>query len=175
MQMTTTKRPSVARLLLMASAYKTQLGQRIASRRKFLDLSQPELASILGVTPQTISRWERGEHLPMKGGQMDRLITALEISPEELLAGLKPERKGTGLVSTSADRLERLEESVGRMEEKLDQLLGSEPTPEFEGGLVSEVREALRPIERMTEERMRREAQEIAEPHRQAKRATGGK
>jgi transcriptional regulator with XRE-family HTH domain len=40
------------------------LGQRIRAARKRLGLSQPELASLLGVSQVTISQWERGQSRP---------------------------------------------------------------------------------------------------------------
>lgn len=41
-------------------------GKKIAARRRFLGLSQKDLARILGVDPCTIRSWEKGSHRPMK-------------------------------------------------------------------------------------------------------------
>lgn len=39
-------------------------GKRIEERRRLLDLTQQELADLLGVRQGTISKWERGERRP---------------------------------------------------------------------------------------------------------------
>ena len=43
---------------------KAHFGKRIAQRRKRLGLSQKELAEMLGITPQSVSKWECGAALP---------------------------------------------------------------------------------------------------------------
>ena len=43
---------------------KNKIGQFIAFHRKRLGMTQTELAAILGVSNKTVSRWERGLHLP---------------------------------------------------------------------------------------------------------------
>ena len=37
-----------------------QIGSRILSRRKQLRMTQEELANRLGITPEALSKWERG-------------------------------------------------------------------------------------------------------------------
>ncbi len=54
-------------------------------RRKFL--TQKELAARVGVTYQSVQRWEAGLGLPYPATQR-KLIAALEIDPAEFLAVL---------------------------------------------------------------------------------------
>ena len=42
----------------------TQIGQRIKQMREAHSIKQNELAQSLYVTPQAVSKWERGENLP---------------------------------------------------------------------------------------------------------------
>ncbi len=61
-----------------------RIGRRIAEARRNKGLSQAELAAVLGVSFQAVSRWERGESMP----EIHRLLPlagALEVSLEELL------------------------------------------------------------------------------------------
>lgn len=65
---------------------KTRIGQFIAAHRKRLGMTQTELASILGVSNKTVSRWERGLHLP----DYDEVLTASElfgVSVKDFLTG----------------------------------------------------------------------------------------
>ncbi len=41
-----------------------KLGQKIASKRKDLGMTQAEFAEMMSVTRQTVSRWESGSVLP---------------------------------------------------------------------------------------------------------------
>ena len=76
--------------------------------RKKLGLSQEELAEMLGVSRNTISRWERGEFNPTadKLAALEQLITQLEgpVAPEEVPV-LKEEEVPPQIVPTKAERL----------------------------------------------------------------------
>ena len=61
-------------------------GKRISNSRKNKNLTQEELASRLGVTPQAVSRWERGNAMPDIEFLMP-LSAMLDIPVEDLLTG----------------------------------------------------------------------------------------
>lgn len=80
----------------------------IYATRKKLGLSQEKLAEALGVSRNTISRWERGEFNPTvdKLAALEQLLTQLEepVAPEEAPA-LKEEVAPPPVVPTKAKRL----------------------------------------------------------------------
>ena len=64
------------------------ISERLFNLRKNKNLSQEELANILGVSRQTISKWETGESTP----DFDKIIPLCEfygITSDELLSGKK--------------------------------------------------------------------------------------
>lgn len=61
------------------------LGRAIASRRKTLALSQNDLAGMIEVDAETISRFERGTVLPSLR-RLWRVAEALQVSLSELLS-----------------------------------------------------------------------------------------
>lgn len=67
------------------SSLETRLAENIQARRKMLKLTQAALAERLGVDTETLSRFERGKHLPSLT-TLDRLATILETTASELLA-----------------------------------------------------------------------------------------
>jgi len=62
------------------------IGQFIQSSRKELNLTQAEIAERLGVSPQSVSNWERGESLPDVGLLPD-LACMLRCSVDSILSG----------------------------------------------------------------------------------------
>lgn len=66
-----------------------QLGARIAARRRMLGLTQGQVAACMGVTPQAVSKWERGLACPDLVF-LDDLAELLCIGLEELLLGRVP-------------------------------------------------------------------------------------
>ena len=63
-----------------------QLGSRIAARRRVLGLTQVQVALRMGVSPQAVSKWERGLACPDLVF-LDDLAELLDIGIEELLMG----------------------------------------------------------------------------------------
>jgi transcriptional regulator with XRE-family HTH domain len=66
-----------------------QLGKRIAARRKSLGWTQDVLAERMGVDSETISRFERGAHLPSLP-TLERLAIALRVEIGDLLTKASP-------------------------------------------------------------------------------------
>ena len=64
----------------------TKTGNYIQTLRKRAGLTQEELGERLGVTPQSVSNWERGESLP-DTATLPELALILETSVDELLGG----------------------------------------------------------------------------------------
>lgn len=62
------------------------VGARIAARRREMGLSQSGLARRMCVSPQAVSKWERGLSLP-DIVFIDELALALGITIDELLTG----------------------------------------------------------------------------------------
>lgn len=67
----------------------SRLGKRIAMRRKSLAWTQDDLAERMGVDAETISRFERGAHLPSLP-TLERLALALRVDVGELLSRRGP-------------------------------------------------------------------------------------
>ena len=69
-----------------------ELGTRIKKRREARGLKQADLASALRVTPQAVSKWERGENAP-DIVLLVPLSRLLDVSVEWLLGGSPVERE----------------------------------------------------------------------------------
>ena len=69
-------------------------GRAIRAIRESKGLTQLYLANFVGVTTDTVSRWENGKTQTIKRENLIRLAQALEVEPEELLAVQKPENPG---------------------------------------------------------------------------------
>ena len=63
-----------------------EIGQRLKVRRKELDLTQDYVASVLGITRQTMSNWENGRSYP-DIERIIRLSDVYKLSLDELLKG----------------------------------------------------------------------------------------
>lgn len=70
------------------------LGQRVASIRKEKGYSQEQLAQILNITGQAVSKWETGHALP-DTALLPGLARALETSIDRLLTGVYPVTEGS--------------------------------------------------------------------------------
>lgn len=56
----------------------------LQAKRLALDLSQEDLAKLMGVKVQTISKWETGRGIP-EAGSYKKLAEALGVTPEEVV------------------------------------------------------------------------------------------
>lgn len=74
------------------------LGKRIAERRRAKGLKQDELAEMLGVSPQAVSKWENDVSCP-DIMLLPKLAAALDITVDELLCGEDDKRSDVKLVS----------------------------------------------------------------------------
>lgn len=64
-----------------------KVGERISSYRKDRNMSQEELASVLNVSRQTISKWETGDTLPDVYNAV-AIANLFHVSLDELVTGL---------------------------------------------------------------------------------------
>jgi transcriptional regulator with XRE-family HTH domain len=67
-----------------------RLSQNIAARRRALGLTQAQLAERINVETETVSRFERGKHLPSLA-TLERLAAILLCTMADLLAEERPE------------------------------------------------------------------------------------
>jgi transcriptional regulator with XRE-family HTH domain len=77
-----------------------RLSANIASQRKALGFTQAVLAERLGVDTETLSRFERGKHLPSLA-TLERLAGILRVTVAELLSEESPEPTDDALLLTS--------------------------------------------------------------------------
>lgn len=62
------------------------LGKRIAALRKLKDLRQDDIAQLLDVSPQAVSKWENDQTCP-DIGLLPKLAQILGVTTDELLSG----------------------------------------------------------------------------------------
>lgn len=74
-----------------------RLGRNLATRRKALGLTQALVAERLGVDTETLSRFERGKHVPSLL-TLERLAAILSSTCGELLEELSPEPSSDALM-----------------------------------------------------------------------------
>lgn len=117
-----------------------QIGLRLSNCRQNRNMTQEELAGRLGITPQAVSKWERGVSLPDISMLAD-LADILEVSTDWLL-GLceeqEPRAKGTEPSDVFApDFVQKIQPEMGRcVRNSLDTLelvFGMELVPAFLG------------------------------------------
>jgi transcriptional regulator with XRE-family HTH domain len=99
-------------------ADKKQLGEKIKAARADKEWKQKHLAAEVGVEPITVSRWERGATTP----DLDvlRLVAEKTGKPVSYFVA---ERGEAPPPPDLPERVDRLEESLTRVEQKLDALL----------------------------------------------------
>ena len=66
----------------------SKTGRLIAKKRKAQDYTLEKLSKLLGVSPQAISLWEKGQRYPDPSSQI-MLFKVLGLNPVELIAGLE--------------------------------------------------------------------------------------
>ena len=69
-----------------------KVGRAIAEQRRSKGMTQKQLADILNVSYQAVSRWEQGQSLPSVDMIYD-IAQSLETTVDYLLNGLSEERK----------------------------------------------------------------------------------
>jgi transcriptional regulator with XRE-family HTH domain len=94
-----------------------ELGERIKAARADKGWKQKHLAAEVEVEPVTVSRWERGATTP----DLDVLRLVARATEKPLSYFVDEQAPAAG--STLAPRVERLEQSLERVESKLDALL----------------------------------------------------
>lgn len=98
----------------MAGDLKTFISARVRSARKAAGLTQEELASRIGVTPETISNIERARQVPSVE-TLCALAETMALAPTELL----PEKSGGAAKSAQRMGLEdRLKVSCDRLSDR---------------------------------------------------------
>jgi transcriptional regulator with XRE-family HTH domain len=78
----------------------TRLSQNISARRRELGLTQAQLAERLGVDTETLSRFERGKHVPSLL-TLERLAVLLLVTVADLLAEEPKKAEQDALIITS--------------------------------------------------------------------------
>lgn len=68
-----------------------EIGRKIKTKRKELNLTQAELAKRIGLTESSISKYEAGKIETMPTSTVNRICDVLKIAPAELL-GLTPQK-----------------------------------------------------------------------------------
>lgn len=76
------------------------LGERLLSYRKSVQLSQDALAEKIGVTRQTISKWETDQSMP-DFNKIQPLCEVFGITTDELIKGERTESKGQPIQSNN--------------------------------------------------------------------------
>ena len=96
-----------------------EIGRFIAEKRRAKNLTQEQLAELLGVSNKTISKWETGKSMP-DYAVVESLCKALNITIPELLAGKEKDSESTpGYTEEQVDlllyKVEQMEKDRNRM------------------------------------------------------------
>lgn len=87
------------------------IGERIAALRKERDLSQSELAQLLSVSRQAVSKWEQNLSAP-DTLKLIELAEVLGTEVEYLATGRKPVYEPAPVVVNLVETVERVEEKI---------------------------------------------------------------
>ena len=85
----------------MDNVFLTDMGNRIAQRRKELHLTQEGLSELLGLSSQTISCIELGKKA-VRPENLARICTQLDISADYILYGKRSEKQMVDLIEKLA-------------------------------------------------------------------------
>ena len=85
----------------MDSTFLTDMGNRIAQRRKELHLTQEELSEMIGVSSQTISCIELGKKAA-RPENLARICTQLDVSADYILYGKRSIKQMDDLIDKMA-------------------------------------------------------------------------
>jgi transcriptional regulator with XRE-family HTH domain len=103
-------------------AFFIELGARIASLRKEEDITQVELADLLGVSQQTITAYESGRRrVPVS--TLPRLAKLLGVSIEELIGGHGKRGGKRGPASRLQQQLEQVSQLPRAQQKFVSQML----------------------------------------------------
>ncbi len=108
-----------------------QIGSRLSICRQNKNMTQEELANKLGITPQALSKWERGTSLP-DTAMLPDIARMLEISTDYLL-GINQE-KNCGKNNSQIQNI--IGENLRNSLEPLELIFGKELVPPFYGQTV---------------------------------------
>lgn len=102
--------------------------ERLANRRKARGMSQPELAEAVGVSADTLRRWEWGKQLP-RLDELVKLAESLEVSVGELATNEKA--SGAIVIQRGDMRLEipATPEGFAFLEGKMREFSAAESSP----------------------------------------------
>ena len=109
------------------------IGERILKLRKEKGLSQEEVANIIGVSRQTISKWETGESNP----DFDKIVPLCDlynISTDELIRGESNFNIEKNIEKENKENSELKEENI---EESKKEIISYKPIKRFEPLVVS--------------------------------------
>jgi transcriptional regulator with XRE-family HTH domain len=110
-------------MLYSRMAIGDSFGARLRTARKRAGLNQTELAERVGVTRQTVTKWER-EHRLMRPSALPRIAEALGVTTDELFPQELP-RTGT----SDRERIARLEQELRDLRAELLERELIAPTP----------------------------------------------
>ena len=93
-----------------------KIGKFIAERRKYLNLTQMQLAEKLGITDRAVSKWENGKAMPDSSIMLE-LCEILQISVNDLLHGevITMENYNKELENTLVDMVQQKEKNDKRL------------------------------------------------------------
>lgn len=105
----------------------TELAAAIRTLRTLMNLSQDRFAAELGVTTNTVKRWERG-HVPQPENQdaLVRLGVREDLFPVTRLVGDRHLEKQMGQVQTSLKALQREMGEISSTVQRLTELVDPE-------------------------------------------------
>jgi transcriptional regulator with XRE-family HTH domain len=120
-RLSTTNHAARLRFQLMAVEMAERVGARMRERREELGLTQAKVAEkIDGVTPDQISRWERGKHMPR---DLKPVADALEVTESYFYAPAPDKTETPDLLGKDSEsQLDRVERQIAELHRKLDRL-----------------------------------------------------